>query len=428
MAFQIDKSLPYCPGCGHHQIARSTAEAFEKLGWNEKDVILVTDIGCVGLADRYFSCHTIHGLHGRSVPLAEGIRFGSPDTEKHIVVFIGDGGATIGLQHLLEAARLNVEISVVVFNNMLYGMTGGQSSGFTPEDYKTTTEPEGSNTENYDLPELTHDSGASYSCRITTGAGENLTETMAEAFSEPGFSLIEVIESCYSYGHKYNPDYTMEELLSDADLETGTWRNKDKEVYQPEVKEETPSLLKEIPDLEPSFQNSLNHKLSVLIGGSAGEGIQTASGVLSKAAILSDLEVAKKGEYPVTVGSGFSTAKVILSPENINFTGCHSPDVAIITSEEGLKKNREMVEGMTQGRIYMDDSLPSITPGSNVEITGESYREAAGGKGAALCAITDWLSRQQILPRDSLKRAANNSEHTKSLKKSIQSSEKLRSI
>ncbi|MBS3787802.1 hypothetical protein KGY79_06335, partial [Candidatus Bipolaricaulota bacterium] len=127
-------------------------------------------------------------------------------------------------------------------------------------------------------------------------------------------------------------------------------------------------------------------------------------------------------------GSGFSTAKVILSPENINFTGFHSPDVAIITSEEGLKKNREMVEGMTQGRIYMDDSLPSITPGSNVEVRGESYRETAGGKGASLCAITDWLSRQQILPRDSLKRAANNSEHTKSLKKSIQSAEKLRSI
>lgn len=425
MAFQIDETLPYCPGCGHHQIARSTAKAFEKLGWNEKDVILVTDIGCVGLADKYFSCHTIHGLHGRSVPLGEGIRFGLPNPEKHIVVFIGDGGATIGLQHLLEAARLNVGISVVVHNNMLYGMTGGQSSGFTPEDYKTTTEPEGSNTESYDLPKLTHDSGASYSCRITTGTGENLTEKMAEAFSERGFSLIEVIESCYSYGHKYNPDYSMDELLSDADLKTGTWRNEDNKVYQPEVKEETLSLLKEIPDLETSFQNSLDRTISVLIGGSAGEGIQTASAVLSKAAILSDLEVAKRGEYPVTVGSGFSTAKVLFSPESISFTGFHSPNVAIITSEEGLAKNRDMAEGMTEGQIYMDGSLPSISPDANVEVITESYRDAAGERGAALCAITDWLTRQQIIPTDSLEQAANNSDHTKSLKRSIQSAEEL---
>ncbi len=122
------QNLPYCKGCGHDLIARSSTEALERLGYNPLDVIAVTDIGCHGIIDKCLNTHTVHGLHGRSVALGAGISFGTGNQDQKIVVFVGDGGTTIGLQHIMEAARLNLNVTVVVHNNMLYGMTGGQSS------------------------------------------------------------------------------------------------------------------------------------------------------------------------------------------------------------------------------------------------------------------------------------------------------------
>ncbi|HRW97814.1 MAG TPA: thiamine pyrophosphate-dependent enzyme, partial [Bacteroidales bacterium] len=89
-------SLPFCKGCGHELISKNTAKALEKMGYNPLDVIMVTDIGCHGIIDRSLNTHTIHGLHGRSVALGAGIAFGNSDPSKKIIVFIGDGGATIG--------------------------------------------------------------------------------------------------------------------------------------------------------------------------------------------------------------------------------------------------------------------------------------------------------------------------------------------
>ncbi len=103
---------------------------------------MVTDIGCIGIIDRQFKAHTVHGLHGRSTALATGISMGLT-TRKEDHRFIGDGGATIGLQHILEAAHRNVNMTVLVHNNMLYGMTGGQPSGLTPCGFKTSTMPDG---------------------------------------------------------------------------------------------------------------------------------------------------------------------------------------------------------------------------------------------------------------------------------------------
>jgi len=423
LAFEVKENLPYCPGCGHHMIVHSTMKAFKKLGWEEKDVILVTDIGCVGLADKYFPCHTVHCLHGRSVALAGGIRFGLRNSEKHIVIFLGDGGATIGLQHLLEAARLNVRVTVIIHNNMVYGMTGGQSSGLTPEGYKTTTEPQGSDTKSYDLCLLAHQSGASYSSRVTTGG--DLVESFTEAFSEKGFSLVEVVENCFSYGYKHNPEHTLKELMSSMNLEVGTWRNTDRFEYRPELKDRTKSLLKELPSLEPDFNNFLDgRELSVLIAGSAGEGVQTAASVLSKAAVLCGLEVAKKGEYPVTVGSGFSAVKILLSNKSINYTGFQNLDVAIITSREGLLESSEMVGDMSGGQIYLDSSLSPIS--ADADLARGGYRNVAGKRGAALCAITDWVNRKQVIPVEALSKAANISKHAESLKKSIKSAENIK--
>lgn len=421
MSFEISRPLPYCPGCGHLIIARSTARACERLGWDPNDVVLVTDIGCVGLADKHFPCHTIHGLHGRSPALGMGIEFGLEDSDKHVIVYIGDGGSTIGLQHLTEAARLNVDLNVVIHNNMLYGMTGGQSSGLTPKKYKTTTEPEGSLTDSYDIPALVHQIGASYSSRILVKG--DISEELANAFSTSGFSLVEGIEYCISYGKKYNPDEKLEDLLKSMGRGTGTWLNESSKPYNPKIRETKP-LLDEIPTIEKKYENSLSEELPILLGGSAGEGVQTAATVFARAGMLAGLEVGKKGEFPVTVGSGFSNAELILSPERVQFTGTSKPEIMIISSPDGLDKNIQSIRNMERGALVIDDSL-SI-PSTDAEVLKGNFREVAGDKGAATCAVSYWLDKSEIFPKEALLEAAEQSKYPGSIKESIRAAKDIK--
>lgn len=421
MSFKIKGPLPYCPGCGHHLIVRGTVKAFNKLGWKPKDVILVTDIGCVGLADKYFPCHTVHGLHGRSVALGMGIRFGLRNSNKHIIIYIGDGGAGEGLQHLIEGARLNTDLTVVVHNNMVIAMTGGQSSVLTPAGYKTRTEPEGSVTGSYDLPQLVHQAGAFYSSRIL--AQGDISDDLADAFSHPGFSLVEVVEHCFSYGWKLNPRVKLEKVLEKMGRSTGTWINKKAVRYQPEFREKTTSLLNKVPAIKKEHQHSVSKPISILMGGSAGEGVQTAATVLAHAGMLAGLNATKKGEYPITVGTGYSIAEIILSPEQIQFTGITNPQVAIITSEDGLKKNKQKIENMKNGTLFIDETLSP--PSTNAQLIAKAFRKTAGAKGAALCAATFWLNQSRFIPKEALIEAAEASKHPTALKKAAKSAKKL---
>src|SRR3990172_7967939 len=140
--------MPFCKGCGHTNILNKLNDALTSLNLKPEDVCLVTDIGCIGLADPLFDrIHTVHTTHGRSTAFATGIELADSilgDSKAKTIVLIGDGGATIGLQHLIQAALLNVDVTVLVCNNFLYGMEGGQSSGFSPTDFVTPSTSWGS--------------------------------------------------------------------------------------------------------------------------------------------------------------------------------------------------------------------------------------------------------------------------------------------
>ena len=127
---------PYCKGCGHPLVLRALGEALGRLGIPPADMAVVTDIGCVGLADsRITGPHTINTTHGRSTAFAAGLALADSilgEGRLKPVVLIGDGGATIGINHLVNGALLNPDVTVLVHNNFLYGMTGGQSSAFSP--------------------------------------------------------------------------------------------------------------------------------------------------------------------------------------------------------------------------------------------------------------------------------------------------------
>lgn len=139
--------------------------------------------------------------------------------------------------------------------------------------------------------------------------------------------------------------------------------------------------------------------MSILISGSAGEGIQLAATILSKASVRSGLSVSQKGSYPVTVGVGFSTAEINLSPRNILFHGIHIPDVAIITSEDGLAHNRYRIGLMKTGILFIDNTLE--VPETNAKIIVSNFREV-GAKNAAIYAVLRFALKTGFISTESI--------------------------
>ena len=111
--------LPFCPGCGHHLLIKALDKALVKLQLDPKKVVIVTDIGCIGLSDRYFTTNAFHGLHGRAITYACGLKLGRPDLT--VIALKGDGGCGIGGTHLLNVARRNIGITLIVMNNLNFG-------------------------------------------------------------------------------------------------------------------------------------------------------------------------------------------------------------------------------------------------------------------------------------------------------------------
>jgi pyruvate/2-oxoacid:ferredoxin oxidoreductase beta subunit len=397
--FLADQALPFCAGCGHHLISRNTARALARLGWKPLDVVLVTDIGCHGIVDRYFLTHTVHGLHGRAVALGSAIAAGRRSGKT--VVFLGDGGASIGLQHLVESANRNFPVSVVVHNNLLYGMTGGQPSALTPCGFRTPVMPAGKPYAGYDLCRIMIAAGAAYVSRIN-GAGD-FSAALAEAFSVPGFSLVEVIETCPSYGLKHNPGRKPADLCREAGLEFGVWRGADRPVALLEPGTGSSSLLETTEPSQPSSVSPaatpsphLAEPYTILIAGSAGSGIQHSAEILARAAIASGLHVTKKSSYPVTVGTGFSAAELILSPDPILYTGADRPDAVVVTSADGLEYSRKRIEHLTGGTVILDASLDP--PATGATILREPFGAVAGRRNAPLLALLYLVTRTRILP------------------------------
>lgn len=394
-AFLTTEPLPFCKGCGHSTISQNTEKALQKLNLELLDVILVTDIGCHGIIDKSFKTHTVHGLHGRSVALAAGITLGVAGLGKKVLVFMGDGSATIGMQHIIDSAHNNDDMTVVIHNNMLYGMTGGQPSEFTPRGFKTPTLPGGAQRDSYDICEVATAAGANYVRRIY-GIGD-FSDEIAEAVSRKGFSLIEIMEICPSYGVKANPGVKLKEVCENAGLSARLYVDRERPVYMPEMKTQTLSLITADSFIDQKFHTDLQHPKTIMIAGSAGEGVQAAAEFLSKTAIVCGLSSTKKGSYPVTVGIGFSASQVIISPEEIVYTGFEYPDMMLVSSEDGLGFARKTIAAMPETSvIYIDSSLdPGDTKAVVVPI---DFRSNVPAKNISLYSLYCMLKHHPFIP------------------------------
>lgn len=192
----------WCPGCGHGVATAAIIEAIDNLKLDPDKVCIVSGIGCSSRAPSYLNFNTLHTTHGRALAFATGIKMAKP--ELHVIVISGDGDCSaIGGNHLIHAARRNIGITTIVFNNNIYGMTGGQYSPTTPKNARATTAPYGNIDRSFDICKLAEAAGATYTARSTVYHVKQLVKYIENGIQNNGFSLVEAISVCpTNYGRK----------------------------------------------------------------------------------------------------------------------------------------------------------------------------------------------------------------------------------
>ena len=185
----------WCPTCGIGTVVKCYASALEETGVDLTKAAIVSGIGCTGRVAGYMNLDAFHSTHGRAVPFATGLKLGRP--ELLVTVFSGDGDLVgIGGNHFIHAARRRMDLLVVLVNNFIYGMTGGQNAPTTPLTAKSSTMPFGNFEPPFNLPRLAASCGATYVARWTCLHTRRLTKSFKEGIERKGFRFIEVIAPC----------------------------------------------------------------------------------------------------------------------------------------------------------------------------------------------------------------------------------------
>lgn len=230
------QNLPHiwCPGCGHGILMRNVVQAIDNLGLDHDKVVIVSGIGCSSRAAGYLDFNTIHTTHGRAIAFATGIKLANPELE--VIVLAGDGDiSAIGGNHLIHAARRNVGLTVVVFNNNIYGMTGGQFSPTTPKGEFGTTAPYGIIDRSFNIAELAHGAGASFAARGSAYHAQQTTAYIQQGILHKGFSIIDCASICPTYYGRKNKKGSAVDMMK--------WQ-KENAVMQEKANEMTPEELK----------------------------------------------------------------------------------------------------------------------------------------------------------------------------------------
>jgi 2-oxoglutarate ferredoxin oxidoreductase subunit beta len=219
MAFNYDKYLRvekmptlWCWGCGDGVILKAFIRAIDKLGWEKDDICLVSGIGCSGRFSSYVDMNTVHTTHGRTVAFATGIKLANP--EKHVICVAGDGDAlAIGGNHTIHGCRRNIDITLILINNFIYGLTNSQTSPTTPQGMWTVSQKAGNIDPTFDGCKLAIASGASFVGRENVTAPKKLEKLIYQALAHKGFSFVEALSNCHiNLGRKNKMNSAMANL------------------------------------------------------------------------------------------------------------------------------------------------------------------------------------------------------------------------
>ncbi len=196
--YKSDLKPVWCPGCGDFSILMAITMAMAEVGRPPEDVAVISGIGCSSRVPAYTSCYGFHGVHGRALPLATGLKLSRPDLL--VIAAGGDGdGYSIGGNHFMHACRRNVDLTYIVMDNQVYGMTKGQPSPTTPPEWDSALVPGGTGLSPFHPLVIALAAGANFVARTFSGDPKGTAQTIVEAINHPGFSLIEILSPCVTF-------------------------------------------------------------------------------------------------------------------------------------------------------------------------------------------------------------------------------------
>ena len=236
--FLRTKKLPHiwCPGCGNGIVTAALVRAIERTGYDQKDVVIVSGIGCSSRAAGYLNFNTLHTTHGRALAFATGLKMARPELKLFVIMGDGDCSA-IGGNHFIHAARRNIDLTAIIVNNYIYGMTGGQHSPLTPTGKKATTAPRGTLEPSFDLLALARGAGATFGAKGTAAAPRQLEQLIARGANHKGFSVIEALSPCpIAYGRRNKLGGAVEMLRDMKDSSISVERAAELEIAELEDK------------------------------------------------------------------------------------------------------------------------------------------------------------------------------------------------
>ncbi len=402
---------PFCPGCSHALINDKLNAALVKLQFDPRQVVIVTDIGCVGMSDQYFDTNAFHGLHGRAVTYATGIKLANPDLR--VVVLMGDGGAGIGGHHLLNAARRNIGITVLVFNNLNFGMTGGEHSVTTPHGGVTATTRGGNLERPLDLCATVAVNGASFVYR-GTAFDKDLPQRIAEAIETPGFALLDLWELCTAYfvpNNKFSRTELVQTMQS-LGLPSGVLQRMDhpelSRAYRESVtKEQVP--IAESRSISVKYSSGLARPTRIILAGAAGGKIRSTATALALGGMYSGLWATQRDDYPTTVMSGYSVSEVILSRDEILHMGIEKPDIVAVLTPEGLLQVPRQLRAMDESQtVYVVPELADQLETRAHKVVFNLDRAAITRKSLAVAATAAMVRHAGLYPLDAFRDAISS--------------------
>lgn len=338
----------FCPGCSHDQVLRTLDKTLIDMGFSGEDVVIVTDIGCSGLFDTFFNTHAFHGLHGRALTYATGIKMARPDLK--VIVTMGDGGLGIGGAHVLSTCRRNIDLTLLVLNNFNYGMTGGQCSSTTPQDAVVGSGFLNKLEKPMDICQVAGAAGAAWVARASTYQ-KDLGETLKAAIAFDGFSLVDIWGICpgrYTRRNQLTPkivDANLARMPELPDYQTLNARPEYGQAYRQEAA--MLGKVKEPVRIPATCKAPRAGRQEIVILGSAGQRIITAGELLCLAGASAGCHATQKNDYPITVMKGHSVSEVILSDSSIDYTGIEDPCVVIALATEGIHRRKKMLAALS---------------------------------------------------------------------------------
>ncbi|MEB6205455.1 2-oxoacid:ferredoxin oxidoreductase subunit beta [Mammaliicoccus sciuri] len=208
----------WCPGCGDFSVQAAIQKAAANVGLEPEEVAIITGIGCSGRLSGYVNSYGVHSIHGRSLPLAQGVKMANKDLT--VIASGGDGdGFAIGMGHTVHALRRNMDMTYIVMDNQIYGLTKGQTSPSSVKGFVTKSTPKGNIEQNIAPLELAISSGATFVAQSFSSDIKELTSIIEEAINHKGFSFVNVFSPCVTYNKINTYDWFKENLTKLADIE-----------------------------------------------------------------------------------------------------------------------------------------------------------------------------------------------------------------